>query len=65
MKQELRRFPSLQTELAGAANQALERFREGSKKTAIRLVDMESSYLTVDFFRRLPQEVDNGGNPAS
>ncbi|KAJ6729999.1 DYNAMIN [Salix viminalis] len=26
---------------------------------------MESSYLTVDFFRRLPQEVDNGGNPAS
>ena len=25
---------------------------------------MESSYLTVDFFRRLPQEVDKGGNPA-
>ncbi|KAL3603920.1 hypothetical protein D5086_004779 [Populus alba] len=65
MKQELRRFPSLQAELAGAANQALERFREGSKKTALRLVDMESSYLTVDFFRRLPQEVENGGNPAS
>ncbi|KAG6749222.1 hypothetical protein POTOM_046265 [Populus tomentosa] len=65
MKQELRRFPSLQAELAAAANEALERFREDSKKTVLRLVDMESSYLTVDFFRRLPQEVDNkGGNPA-
>ncbi|KAJ6872376.1 hypothetical protein NC651_031476 [Populus alba x Populus x berolinensis] len=46
-------------------NSALERFREDSKKTVLRLVDMESSYLTVDFFRRLQQEVDNkGGNPA-
>ena len=66
MKQELRRFPSLQAELAAAANEALERFREDSKKTVLRLVDMESSYLTVDFFRRLPQEVENkGGNPAT
>ena len=66
MKQELRRFPSLQAELAAAANEALERFREDSKKTVLRLVDMESSYLTVDFFRRLPQEMDNkGGNPAN
>ncbi|KAJ6344542.1 hypothetical protein OIU76_006128 [Salix suchowensis] len=64
--QELRRFPSLQAELAAAANEALERFREDSKKTVLRLVDMESSYLTVDFFRRLPQEMDNkGGNPAT
>lgn len=32
----------------------------------VRLVDMESSYLTVDFFRRLPQEIDNkGGNNAA
>ncbi|KAB2632308.1 dynamin-related protein 1E-like [Pyrus ussuriensis x Pyrus communis] len=60
--QELKRFPTLQAELAAAANEALERFREDSKKTTLRLVDMESSYLTVDFFRNLPQEMDNG-NP--
>jgi len=63
--QELKRFPTLQAEIAGAANEALERFRDDSKKTVIRLVDMESSYLTVDFFRRLPQEVEKAGNPAA
>ncbi|KAK9911221.1 hypothetical protein M0R45_035142 [Rubus argutus] len=62
--QELRRFPSLQAEIAAAANEALDRFRDESKKSALRLVDMESSYLTVDFFRRLPQEVEpKTGNP--
>ncbi|KAE9459956.1 hypothetical protein C3L33_08155, partial [Rhododendron williamsianum] len=60
--QELRRFPSLQAEIAAAAGEALERFREESKKTVVRLVDMESSYLTVDFFRKLPQEIENMGN---
>ncbi|XWS65749.1 hypothetical protein CRYUN_Cryun05aG0140000 [Craigia yunnanensis] len=63
--QELKRFPSLQADIAAAASEALERFRDESKKTVVRLVDMESSYLTVDFFRRLPQEVDKGGNPAA
>lgn len=63
MEQELKRFPILQAELAAAANEALERFREESKKTTLRMVDMESSYLTVDFFRKLPQEMDKGGNP--
>ncbi|EOY24096.1 DYNAMIN-like 1E isoform 1 [Theobroma cacao] len=63
--QELKRFPTLQAEIAGAANEALERFREDSKKTTLRLVDMESSYLTVDFFRKLPQEVEKSGNPTS
>ncbi|KAF8038308.1 hypothetical protein BT93_B0986 [Corymbia citriodora subsp. variegata] len=63
--QELRRFPTLQAEIAAAAGEALERFREDSKKTVVRLVDMESSYLTVEFFRRLPQEVEKGGNPAT
>lgn len=62
--QELKRFPTLQAEIAAAANEALERFREEGKKTTLRLVEMESSYLTVDFFRKLPQEVDKGGNPA-
>lgn len=32
-----------------------------SKKTVSRLVEMESSYLTVDFFRRLPQEPEKLG----
>ncbi|XVE99896.1 hypothetical protein REPUB_Repub03eG0240600 [Reevesia pubescens] len=63
--QELKRFPTLQADIAAATNEALERFRDESKKTVVRLVDMESSYLTVDFFRRLPQEVDKGGNPAA
>lgn len=70
-KQELKRFPSLQVAIAGASNEALEKFREESKKTVLRLVDMESSYLTVDFFRKLPQEVgspvprrmEKGGKP--
>lgn len=64
-EQELRRFPTLQAELAAAAYEALERFREDSKKTVLRLVDMESSYLTVDFFRKLPQEVERGEGPLS
>ncbi|ERN01037.1 hypothetical protein AMTRI_Chr03g145800 [Amborella trichopoda] len=63
--QELKRFPTLQGELAAASYEALERFREESKKTTLRLVEMESSYLTVDFFRKLPQEVEKGGNPTA
>jgi len=63
--QELKRFPTLQAEVAAAANEALEKFREDGRKTTIRLVEMESSYITVDFFRKLPQEVDKGKNPAS
>ena len=61
----MKRFPTLQAELAAAAYEALERFREDSSKTILRLVDMESSYLTVDFFRRLPQEVERGEGPLS
>lgn len=63
--QELRRFPTLQAEIASAAIEALERFRSDSKKTVLRMVDMESSYLTVDFFRKLPQDVDKGGSPTT
>lgn len=63
--QELRRFPTLQAELAAACYGALEKFREDSRKTALRLVDMEASYLTVDFFRKLPQEVEKTGNPSA
>uniref|UniRef100_A0A2N9H060 Dynamin-type G domain-containing protein n=1 Tax=Fagus sylvatica TaxID=28930 RepID=A0A2N9H060_FAGSY len=63
--QELKRFPTLQAEIAAAASEALERFREDSKKTTLQLVEMESSYLTVDFFRKIPQEVEKGGNPSA
>ncbi|MCL7040294.1 hypothetical protein MKW94_023937 [Papaver nudicaule] len=63
--QELRRFPKLQSQIANAAYEALERFRAESKKTTLRLVDMESHYLTVDFFRKLPEDVETGANPAS
>ncbi|CAK9172640.1 unnamed protein product [Ilex paraguariensis] len=63
--QELRRFPTLQADIAAAANEALERFRDDSRKTVLRMVDMECSYITVDFFRKLPQEVEKGGNPTA
>ncbi|XP_058190195.1 phragmoplastin DRP1E-like [Rhododendron vialii] len=63
--QELKSFPTLQADIAAAANESLERFRDDSKKTVLRMVDMESSYLTVDFFRRLPQEVEKGGSPTA
>lgn len=62
--QELRRFPTLQTELAAASYHSLEKFREESRKTTVRLVDMEASYLTVEFFRKLPQEVEKAGPDA-
>lgn len=61
--QELKRFPSLQSTIAAASYEALEKFREEGKKTAIRLVDMEASYLTVEFFRKLPQEIERAVNP--
>ncbi|KAJ7298891.1 hypothetical protein O6H91_10G109200 [Diphasiastrum complanatum] len=63
--QELKRFPTLQAELAAAATEALEKFREESRKFISRIVDMEASYLTVDFFRKLPQELEKGGNPVA
>lgn len=46
-----------------AAYESLERMRNESKRAALQLVDMECSYLTVDFFRNLPQDVEKGGNP--
>ncbi|GAB4840455.1 Phragmoplastin drp1c [Ancistrocladus abbreviatus] len=63
--QELKRFPALQSDIAAFANDALERFRDQSRKTVLRLVEMESSYLTVEFFRKLQfeQHEKNGGNP--
>lgn len=62
--QELRQYPGLRAEVTNAACDSLERMREESKKATLQLVDMECSYLTVDFFRKLPQDVDKGGNPS-
>lgn len=61
--QELRQYPTLRVEVGNAAFESLERMRDESKKATLKLVDMESSYLTVDFFRKLPQEIEKGGNP--
>ncbi|KAL1556517.1 Phragmoplastin drp1c [Salvia divinorum] len=60
--EELKRFPSLQSDIAAAANDALERFRDESRRTVSRLVEMESSYLTVEFFRKLNAEPEKGNN---
>lgn len=59
----MRQYPGLCAEAGNAAINSLERMREESKKATLQLVDMECSYLTVDFFRNLPQDVDKGGNP--
>lgn len=60
--EELKRFPTLQSDIAAAANESLERFRDESRKTVLRLVEMESSYLTVDFFRKLNTEPEKNNN---
>ncbi|KAM1397226.1 hypothetical protein ACFX2I_014831 [Malus domestica] len=61
---ELKQYPALRVEVTNAATESLERMREQSKKATLQLVDMERSYLTADFFRNLPQDVEKGGNPS-
>ncbi|WMV30969.1 hypothetical protein MTR67_024354 [Solanum verrucosum] len=60
---ELKQYPSLRVEVSNAAVESLERMRDESKKATLQLVEMECSYLTVDFFRKLPQDIEKGGNP--
>ncbi|KAK4778312.1 hypothetical protein SAY87_018499 [Trapa incisa] len=60
--EELRRFPTLSADIAAASNDSLERFREESRRTVLRLVEMESSYLTVEFFRKLHLEPEKNQN---
>ncbi|KAL6513642.1 Phragmoplastin drp1a [Orobanche gracilis] len=60
---ELKQYPSLRVEVGNAAIESLDRMKEESKKATLQLVEMENSYLTVDFFRKLPQDVEKGGNP--
>ncbi|TYJ26891.1 hypothetical protein E1A91_A07G151400v1 [Gossypium mustelinum] len=60
---ELKQYPTLRVEVGNAAFESLERMREESKRATLQLVDMECGYLTVEFFRKLPQDVEKGGNP--
>ncbi|KAH6767338.1 dynamin-like protein [Perilla frutescens var. hirtella] len=60
---ELKQYPSLRVEASSAATESLDRMKEESKRATLQLVEMECSYLTVDFFRKLPQDVEKGGNP--
>ncbi|GFY81521.1 DYNAMIN-like 1B [Actinidia rufa] len=60
---ELKQYPTLRAEVANAACESLDRMKEESKKATLQLVEMEYNYLTVDFFRKLPQDVEKGGNP--
>ncbi|CAK9328595.1 unnamed protein product [Citrullus colocynthis] len=60
---ELKQYPTLRAEVLKAAIDSLERMKEESKRATLQLVDMECGYLTVEFFRKLPQDVEKGGNP--
>jgi hypothetical protein len=60
---ELKQYPGLRAEVGNAAIDSLDRMKEESKKATLQLVDMECSYLTVEFFRKLPQDIEKGGNP--
>ncbi|KAG6667083.1 hypothetical protein I3843_01G071700 [Carya illinoinensis] len=60
---ELKQYPTLRSEVANAAVESLDRMREESKKATLQLVDMEIGYLTVEYFRKLPQDIEKGGNP--
>ncbi|KAJ7962579.1 dynamin-like protein [Quillaja saponaria] len=60
---EFKQYPTLRVEVGNAAVGSLERMRDQSKKATLQLVDMECGYLTVEFFRKLPQDVEKGGNP--
>nr|GEW25261.1 dynamin-related protein 5A [Tanacetum cinerariifolium] len=60
---ELKQYPSLKVEVTRAAYESLDRMRGESKRATLQLVDMECNYLTVEFFRNLPQDIDKGGNP--
>lgn len=61
--QELKQYPTLRVEVGNAATESLDRMRDESKKATLQLVEMECGYLTVEYFRKLPQDIEKGGNP--
>ncbi|KAK9094078.1 hypothetical protein Scep_025547 [Stephania cephalantha] len=60
---DLKLYPTLRVDVGNAACESLDKMRDESKKATLKLVDMECGYLTVEFFRKLPQDVEKGGNP--
>ncbi|PRQ20636.1 putative Dynamin superfamily [Rosa chinensis] len=36
--------------------------KEESNEATMQPVDMECGYLTVEFFRKLPEDIEKGGN---
>ncbi|GLT71987.1 hypothetical protein SLA2020_439630 [Shorea laevis] len=60
---ELKQYPTLRVEVGNAATESLDRMRDESKKATLQLVEMECGYLTVEYFRKLPQDIEKGGNP--
>ncbi|XP_047315652.1 phragmoplastin DRP1A-like [Impatiens glandulifera] len=60
---ELKQYPTLRVEVANAACESLDRMKEESRRAILQLVEMEYNYISVDFFRKLPQDVEKGGNP--
>ncbi|KAL6566004.1 hypothetical protein OROHE_005059 [Orobanche hederae] len=51
---ELKQYPSLRVDVGNAAIELFDGMKEESKKATLELVEMENSYLTVDFFLKLP-----------
>nr|GFA12583.1 dynamin-related protein 1A [Tanacetum cinerariifolium] len=60
---ELKQYPCLRAKVMNAACDSLDKMRNDSKRATIQLVDMECSYLTVDFIRKPPQDIEKGENP--
>ncbi|XP_062001842.1 phragmoplastin DRP1A-like isoform X2 [Rosa rugosa] len=60
---ELKQYPTLRVEVGNARFESLDRMKEESKEATMQLVDMECGYLTVEFFRKLPQGIEKGRNP--
>eukprot|EP00899_Mesostigma_viride_P020187 jgi/Mesvir1/2816/Mv13915-RA.2 len=60
---ELQRFSLLRQEIQALAIESLETFREEARRMVGTMVEMETSYITADFFRALSHEPlpDNEG----
>jgi hypothetical protein len=52
----LKQYPTLRVEVGNAAT-SLDKMRDESKKATLQLVDMECGYLTVEYFRKLPEDI--------
>jgi hypothetical protein len=53
----LKQYPTLRVEVGNAATESLDKMRDESKKATLQLIDMECGYLTVEYFRKLPEDI--------